>query len=134
MLSPIASTVVRARRLRRKMTLPEVILWRELRQRPEGLKFRRQHPAGHFVHDFYCESARRGIEIDGLAHDMGDNPERDRKRDQWLQGQGIEMLRIPATDVLNHLDEAIQLIVATCQPLHHPRSGDGPPPLQGGIL
>src|SRR5205085_11001890 len=43
-----------ARKLRRKMTLPEVILWHWLRQRPNGLKFRRQHPTGPYVLDFFC--------------------------------------------------------------------------------
>ena len=33
-------TVLRARALRRNMTLPEGMLWQVLRQRPEGLKFR----------------------------------------------------------------------------------------------
>ena len=54
-----------ARKLRRKMTLPEVILWHWLRQRPQGLKFRRQHPTGPYVLDFFCSDARLAIEVDG---------------------------------------------------------------------
>jgi hypothetical protein len=52
------------------------------------------------VVDFYCASRRLVIEIDGIAHDMGDNPERDRRRDAWLRSEGFEVVRIPATDVL----------------------------------
>jgi hypothetical protein len=49
------------------MTLPEVVLWQCLRQRPEGLKFRRQHPTGPYVLDFFCSDARLAIEVDGEA-------------------------------------------------------------------
>ena len=65
-----------ARKLRRKMTLPEVILWHWLRQRPEGLKFRRQHPTGPYVLDFFCSDARLAIEVDGEAHSRGNRPDR----------------------------------------------------------
>ena len=133
MLSPRRSTVKKARTLRRAMTLPEVILWRVLRTRPDGLKFRRQHPAGPYVLDFYCEAARKGIEVDGMAHEMGDNAERDAARDAWLANAGISILRIPVPHVLSSLNEVVIYIVDQCQPLHHPALPDGPPPLQGGI-
>ena len=133
MLSSTKRTVTRARALRRSLTLPEGLLWRELRQRPEGLKFRRQHPCGRFVLDFYCESAKLAVEVDGLAHDMGDRPERDNARDAWLREQGIIVLRIAAFHVLEDLDAVLRHIVAQCTPLHHSAAPNGPPPLQGGI-
>jgi len=132
MLQPRRATVKKARNLRRSMTLPEVLLWRALRTRPDGLKFRRQHPVGIYVLDFYCDSARTGIEVDGMAHDLGDNPERDRARDAWLAASGISIIRIPARDVLQSLDDVVRFVVNQCQPLHHPT--DGPPPPQGGNL
>ena len=131
MLQSRRSTVKKARSLRRAMTLPEVLLWRVLRSRPDGLKFRRQHPAGRYVLDFYCESALTGIEVDGMAHEMGDNPQRDVVRDAWLATAGIRILRIPAHDVLKSLDEVVRFLIEQCRPLHHP--ADGPPPLQGGF-
>jgi very-short-patch-repair endonuclease len=133
MLSPIRTTVKKARKLRRQMTLPEVLLWQALRLRPDGVKFRRQHPAGPYILDLYCESALTGIEVDGMAHDMGDNPARDERRDAWLSEQGIAMIRIPAREVLASVDDVVRYLVARCQPLHHPVAPDGPPPLQGGI-
>ena len=123
----------RARALRRAMTLPEVLLWRFLRTRPDGLKFRRQHPAGPYVLDFYCETVRLAIEVDGMAHDMGNNPARDERRDAWLTEQGVATLRIRAVDILSDCDAVIRHIIASCQPLHHPALPAGPPPLQGGI-
>ena len=85
-------TTSRARKLRREMTLPEVILWQWLRQRPGGLKFRRQHPTGPYVLDFFCSDARLGVEVDGEAHSLGDRPRRDHARDEWLRAAEIETL------------------------------------------
>ena len=133
MLTSTKRTVRQARSLRRAMTLPEVLLWQVLRKRPEGLKFRRQHPSGPFVLDFYCERASLAIEVDGIAHGMGTNPERDAKRDLWFAKRGIITVRITATDVLKDIEAVVQHIVTQCQPLHHPALPDGPPPLQGGI-
>lgn len=93
-------TVQRARQLRKSMSKPEVMLWRYLRGDPQGLRFRRQHAIGRFVLDFYCPKARLAVEIDGIAHDMGDQPEFDMKRDAVLADAGIETLRIAAIDVL----------------------------------
>jgi very-short-patch-repair endonuclease len=68
------ATVAKARALRRIMSPAEVALWQILRTRPLGLKFRHQHPAGPFVLDFYCAAKKLAVEIDGIAHEMGDNP------------------------------------------------------------
>jgi len=100
MRSKRAKTVRMARRLRRTMTLPEVKLWLILRKQPEGIRFRRQHPIGHYALDFYCPEAKLAIEIDGIVHDMGSQPARDVARDVWLAEQGIETIRIAAQDVL----------------------------------
>ena len=48
------ATVAKARALRRTMSRPEARLWQVLRTRPGGFKFRRQHPAGPYIIDFYC--------------------------------------------------------------------------------
>src|SRR3954468_12104466 len=99
MLGTTRRTVRRARALRRAMTLPEVLLWRALRERPGGLKFRRQHPAGPYVLDFYCETAKLAIEVDGAVHERGSAPVRDGERDAWLETAGIRTCRVPAAEV-----------------------------------
>jgi very-short-patch-repair endonuclease len=128
---PKAGAVQQARKQRRDMSLPEVLLWQELRKRPGGLKFRKQHPSGPYVLDFYCSDARLGIEIDGQAHDFGERPARDSARDAWFARAGIATLRIPAKDVLRDLEAALTHILAACVariPLHHPAARGGPPP------
>jgi very-short-patch-repair endonuclease len=120
-----------ARRLRREMTLPEVILWQALRNRAGGLKFRRQHPSGPYVLDFFCSDARLAIEVDGEVHARGDRPARDARRDAWLLAAGIETLRIPASELLKDADAVIRWILAEAAarlPLHHPAAPGGPPP------
>lgn len=126
-----------AKRERRSGNLPEVLVWRELRKRPGQHKFRRQHPLGDFVLDFVCLERRLAIEIDGEAHDRGDRPERDARRDAHLASLGFQVFRSPARDVLTHLDDVISAIVAACdarQPLHHQPLAGGSPPRSGEVL
>ena len=101
-----ARTVHRARQLRKDMSLPERLLWRILKTSPNDLKFRRQHPAGPYVLDFFCARANLAIEIDGFAHDIADQPKRDAARDAWLAAHKIDCLRIPAHDVLRNAEDA----------------------------
>jgi very-short-patch-repair endonuclease len=96
------------------MSLPEVLLWQALRDRPAHFKFRRQHPSGPYVADFFCHEAQLIIEVDGVAHERGDNPARDAVRDGWFQARGMSVLRIPAREVLDNLDGVIRAIVARC--------------------
>ena len=105
-----ARTVRRAKRLRRELSLPEAMLWRILRTSPGGHKFHKQHPAGVYVLDFFCARANLAIEIDGMAHDMGDNPTRDHRRDNWLRANRIDTIRIPARDVLDSASAVAQSI------------------------
>ena len=101
--------------MRDNLSLPEALLWRLLKGSPQGVHFRSQHPVGDYVLDFYCAKAKVAFEIDGIAHDMGDRPERDARRDEWLCGQGIEVVRIPAADVLRSPEDVAESMVRYCQ-------------------
>ena len=82
-----------ARRLRRDMTIAETILWRGLRNRGNGAKFRRQVPIGPYVADFVCVAAGLIVELDGPPHDEPEQQLHDRRRDAWLHSQGWRVLR-----------------------------------------
>ena len=97
------------------MTPPERRLWNALRQRPDGLKFRRQHEIGPYYLDFFCYEAALAVEVDGFAHDLGANPQRDERRDAWLAGLGIRTVRIMATDVRDNLEGVVAHIVNACR-------------------
>jgi valyl-tRNA synthetase/very-short-patch-repair endonuclease len=125
--------VLRAKAMRRTLSPAEAILWRTLKERPGGFKFRSQHPAGDYMLDFFCPTAGLAIEVDGEAHDRGTRPERDLARDAFLQECGVDTLRIPARDVFSDLDGVVAAILARVRgriPLHQPAAG--PPPRQAG--
>jgi len=132
MLSGPTATIRRARSLRKAMSLPEVLLWEALRERPAGLKIRRQQAAGRYVADFYCHAADLSVEVDGECHSFGDRPERDAQRDRQFERMGARVLRIPAREVLSDIEAVVQQIVdvaGSISPLHH--AAHGPPPLNG---
>ena len=130
------SEVYEARKLRREMSLPEVLLWQRLKGSPQGVDFRKQHPTGAYKADFYCPASRLVIGVDGEAHNRGDRPARDENRSAFLAEHGCHLLRIDAATILTNADEAANSVVVYARsPLHHPRkSGDGHPPRPGEDL
>ena len=102
-----------ARKLRRQLSPPEVLLWARLK----GVKprIRRQHPIGPYVADFFCAAIKHVFEIDGQHHDYGGKPDRDEQRQRWLEEQGLTVLRIAATEVLRNPDEVADSILRLCQ-------------------
>ena len=97
------------------MTLPEILLWNLLRKNPDGVHFRRQHAIGDYILDFYSADAKVCIEVDGLAHDMGNQPQLDAKREAWLLSQEIETVRIQASEVLKAAETIADGLVRRCR-------------------
>jgi very-short-patch-repair endonuclease len=86
--------IKRARQLRGKETWAEKLMWRWLRGRHfSGYKFRRQHPAGDYVLDFFCEEAELSIELDGSQHGFPEQQKLDAEREKFLKTRGIKTLR-----------------------------------------
>lgn len=120
MFEPIA-TIKRARKLRRAMTLPEVLLWARLRKRGQGRPvFRRQHPRGPYILDFYCDAARLCVEVDGAVHGRDEVMRADESRDFWLRSNGVRVLRIAAGDVLHDPDQAAAWVVEEARGVETP--------------
>ena len=122
--------VKRARQLRRCMSLPEVLLWQQLRKRPDGLKFRKQFPIGEMTVDFACLSHRLIIEVDGEGHSCGDQPRRDAARDALLRREGFRVLRIAARDVLKNMDGVLAHVLAVANSSPE-RRGEPAKPVEG---
>ena len=98
----------RARRLRRDSTDAELKLWNRLRSRAvNGWKFVRQEPIGPYIVDFVCRELHLVIEVDGGQH--ATDP-RDAVRDEWLKGQGYDVLRFWNHDVLGNVDGVLEVI------------------------
>ena len=84
----------RARTLRKRPTWAEKLVWSWLRNRRfSRYKFRRQHPAGDYILDFFCEEARLSIELDGFQHGFPAQQAHDRARTRYLESMGIKELR-----------------------------------------
>lgn len=103
-------TKSRSRQLRREAPIPERILWSLLRaRRLAGLKFRRQQPIGPYIADFFCESAKIVVELDGRSHDKQEQA--DAARDEYLSTRGLRVLRIQNDDLLKNRQLVAEMIV-----------------------
>ena len=92
----------RARGLRRRMSPIEQRLWHAIRGMQLGVSFRRQHPVGPYVLDFYCARASLAVELDGDEH--ATCRERDAARTRFLNGRGIRVIRFSNRDVWSNLN------------------------------
>jgi len=100
-----------ARVLRKNMTPAEQRLWDALRRGAlSGLRFRKQHPMGTFVLDFYCPSHKLVVEVDGAVHDQPDVAEHDALREQALRQQGCHVVRVQNAEVMTRLDAVLDRI------------------------
>jgi very-short-patch-repair endonuclease len=109
---PKGLTLRRAQTLRRAMTPPEIKLWQALRYRQTGgWRFRRQHPLGPWIVDFYCLEQKLAVEVDGWSHNMGELG-RDERRDADLARRGVWVIRFAAADVMENVDGVVETIIA----------------------
>jgi len=117
-----------SKHLRRASTPAEYLMWQLVRNRQCcQAKFRRQHKLGPYVLDFFCPEARLVIECDGLPHFTQEGIERDRIRTQWLNRQGIEVIRFTSHEIENEtqrvlfaIDEVLKRLLKQDTPPHPP--------------
>lgn len=101
-------TQVRARSLRLGMTDSERKLWSGLRNKQLGVKFRRQHPLGHYIADFACIEVKLIIELDGSQHVS--QAEYDMRRTKFFNSLGFEVMRFPTDLSLTDLNALLTCI------------------------
>ncbi|MFD2203176.1 endonuclease domain-containing protein [Shivajiella indica] len=98
----------RARELRKKMTHSESLFWNEVSNKNFlGFKFRRQHPIGNFIVDFYCHELKLVIEIDGDIHESNDSKEYDEGRTYELEELGLQVLRFQNEEVEKEMEKVL---------------------------
>ena len=120
----------RARRLRREMTEVEKRLWWRLHGEQLGCSFRRHHPVGPYVLDFYCAPLRLAIEVDGHQHGTDEGREHDQRRDAFLAMKGIRTIRFGNHEVIENLEGVVEMIWNKLQDLES--NANRPLPLKGG--
>ena len=92
------------------------MLWAVLRNRKlEGAKFRRQHPLGRYIADFYCHEARLVIELDGSVHDDASQAEYDSVRQKEIEERDLTVLRLRNDEVIDNLPVTLEKIVAVLE-------------------
>ncbi|WP_242025674.1 endonuclease domain-containing protein [Phormidium tenue] len=98
-----------ARQFRKEPTQSEAILWEAIRNRKlENRKFRRQHPIGTFIVDFFCREENLIVEVDGLIHES--QQELDRQRQGLLESLGLHFVRVSSQQVETSLFETLETI------------------------
>ncbi|HET7461125.1 MAG TPA: endonuclease domain-containing protein [Longimicrobium sp.] len=98
-----AELQIAAREMRAEPTPAERRLWNALRGSKLGVRFRRQHPVGQFILDFWCPEARLAVEVDGEVHDGADQQEKDTHRTTLLDQYGYKVIRFRNDEVLREL-------------------------------
>jgi cyclase len=94
-----------AQALRNTQTDAEAILWAHLKSKQLGVKFRRQHPLGIYIADFYCHNYKLVIELDGSIHNLPEIIQKDIVRQGHLQADGFKVLRFSNKQIFNQLDK-----------------------------
>ena len=107
-----------AKNLRRNMTDAEMILWQHLKAGINGIKFRRQHPIGIYVADFYCHKIKLIIEIDGSIHHKKEIKDYDIKRENDLKSLGYSVIRFSNDKVLKQREAVLAEIISFVQNLN----------------
>ena len=98
------------KRLRNHSTSAEATLWKYLKGKQLGKKFRRQHSVGNFIVDFYCATERVAIELDGEPHFTEDGMRYDARRTQYLNGLNIKVIRFENVRVFEDLGAVLKEI------------------------
>jgi ATP-dependent helicase HrpA/adenine-specific DNA-methyltransferase len=97
-----------ARSMRITATSSEILIWQMLRNRKLNAKFRRQHPVGRYILDFYCASEKLAIELDGSQHFDPAAIAYDEQRNTFFRSKGILILRYNNNDVLQKTMDVIE--------------------------
>lgn len=101
--------VQRAKALRKSGSLPEALLWREIKSKKiNGLDFDRQKVIGNYIVDFFCAGAGVVIEIDDKTHQMKEK--HDAVRQKYLQSLNLRIIHISAKDVLKNPSSVSKLL------------------------
>jgi very-short-patch-repair endonuclease len=108
--------IMRRRALRQHSTDAERRLWKLLRARQFlGLKFRRQHPVGPYIVDFYCTALRIAIELDGGQHFTAEGQAYDKRRSDYLVCHGVRVLRFDNRELFQELGGTLEVIRRACR-------------------
>jgi very-short-patch-repair endonuclease len=102
-----------AREMRKELTPAEAKLWQGIKGNQLGVKFRRQHPIGRYITDFYAREKGCIVEVDGDSHYTPDAIVYDQERDTYLNSLGLTILRFNNQEIYHNLPGVLETIQAT---------------------
>lgn len=103
------------------MTLGEIALWREIKNKQLGVRFSRQIPIDQYIVDFYCKDLQLAIEVDGSIHFEDKQQKKDTQRQKRLESLGVCLMRFNDLDVRNNLNMVLSQIKDKIEKLNtHP--------------
>ena len=100
----------RRRDLRKNMTPAEAALWKKLQRQQLGERFLRQYSIGYYVVDFYCPKYKLAIELDGEVHFSEERQEYDKKRTEFLNSVGVNVIRFENCQVFKSTEWLLERI------------------------
>ena len=110
-----------AKKLRKNMTLSEVLLWQELKGKQMlGYDFDRQRPIDEYIVDFYCKELQLAIEIDGESHSTEKVAKNDIIRQRRLEELGVNVLRFDDLEVKTEMKYVLNAIYDWIKQNTHP--------------
>ncbi|MEP7265669.1 MAG: endonuclease domain-containing protein [Bacteroidota bacterium] len=110
-LNNLPYLIKKRKSLRNNGTSAEATLWLALKGKQlDGRKFRRQHSIANYILDFYCPSEKINIELDGAHHFTEKGTEQDKIRDEFLNGLGIQVIRIENKEVFENMENVLEMI------------------------
>ena len=108
-----------ARENRHYQSPAEAKLWKVLRNyHVDGRKFRRQHPIGPYIVDFYCHEVGLVVELDGRSHDA--QIDYDAARTAWLESEGYRVVRFANAQVMGDVVSVVEGIRLACGEMPSP--------------
>ena len=108
--------------LRNSLTPAEAVLWNSLKQRQLcGKKFRRQVGIGCYIVDFLCPECNLVIELDGDAHFSPNIDQYDDPRTEYLERQGLRVIRFENSEIKEDLERVLETIKANLYTKQAPR-------------
>lgn len=124
--------VKQARTLRAEMTSGAKEMWKVLRRKQTGLRFRRRADVGPYIVDFLCHHPPLAVETDGPVHEEQEQMLRDLRKSAFLRRQGFAVLRIPQKRGREYPRLAVKDILAAAAscanaptPAPPPQAGEG---------
>ena len=125
----ISGVTKRARHLRNNATPAERKFWKAINKEQLGVKFRRQHPVGPYILDFYCPALKLCVELDGDQHGFEGNIQKDSARTAFLKTKEILVLRYWNVQIMKELEGVLHLLTDDIKALQE--RNNFPSPYQG---